>query len=77
MRWSSNQAGQFLLAAAAIAPVANAGRSLRHVGRSDDLLNVFQDRSPAFSYMAEDVGSAMHKRASAPQFLNSNTSRTL
>lgn len=78
MRWSSGHIWQPLLLTAAAASVASAGRSLRHVGKSDDLLNGFGARSPLYdNVFLENDGDPIEKRAPAAQFLNSNTSSML
>ncbi|CAK7220378.1 hypothetical protein SEUCBS140593_004215 [Sporothrix eucalyptigena] len=75
MRWTNKNIWQPVLLTAAAASVASAARSLRHVGKSDDLLSSLYDRASIFDEMIyseadEDLG----KRATSPQFLNSNTS---
>lgn len=75
MRWASNRIWQPLLLTAAVASVASAGRSLRHVGKSDDPLNSFYERSSLYDdILYGETEDPVEKRAPVAQFLNSNTS---
>lgn len=74
MRWANNRIWQPLLLTAAVASVASAGRSLRHVGKSDDIFAAFAERSSLYDNTFAEAEDPVEKRAPAAQFLNSNTS---
>ncbi|CAK7223431.1 hypothetical protein SCUCBS95973_005177 [Sporothrix curviconia] len=74
MRWTSKDFWQPALLTVAAASVASAGRSLRHVGKSDELISSFFARSSLFDDMSYGEAYEKFEKRATPQFLNSNTS---
>ncbi|KAL1902840.1 hypothetical protein Sste5346_000751 [Sporothrix stenoceras] len=75
MRWANNRIWQPLLLTAAVTSVASAGRSLRHVGKSDDVFAAFAERSSSlYDNIFAEAEDPVEKRAPTAKFLNNNTS---
>ncbi|EFX04019.1 serine carboxypeptidase [Grosmannia clavigera kw1407] len=73
MRWQQNSILQPLLLAASLVSVTSAaGRSLRHVGKSDAILNSFHNRAP----YASELDERLEQRTTSKDFLflNNKTS---